>query len=447
MHDGGGGTDNLVKIFANIFISFIGAGVLGLPYAFREAGVIEGVLIMACVGVLSVKSMLLIIDSKYRILGQSPHGEAHQQEQEELMMNSVEMNGIISEEEEKTQTDQTKTSVHEIDYGEVGYHAMGTLVTYGRCFCCAYLIFIIENLSSFVHEMHMYQWLFIILPPLAFLTLIRKLHKLAIFSLFADFANVTAYAVVFWFDFEHASKITIHPKAMSFKGFPFFLGISIYCYEGAGMILSLESSVIKEKRHRFRSVFIFTMFVVTSLYIFFGVCGYLSFGAETENIITLNLPAGLFPILVKTCLCFSLYFTYPVMMFPVVKLLEKRLLPDNKDKSYLQGNILRFIMVTVTGLVVLAIPNFSTLMALVGASCCTLLAFILPAIFHLRIFKGSLNKKQLFLDYFLITVGVVGTVIGTWDALKRLFPSLAGTSTVVMDTLISTSPSLNTSVS
>lgn len=33
MHDG---TKSIPKIFANIFISFIGAGVLGVPYAFKE---------------------------------------------------------------------------------------------------------------------------------------------------------------------------------------------------------------------------------------------------------------------------------------------------------------------------------------------------------------------------------------------------------------------------
>ena len=31
-----------VRVVANIFISFIGAGVLGLPYAFKEAGLMEG---------------------------------------------------------------------------------------------------------------------------------------------------------------------------------------------------------------------------------------------------------------------------------------------------------------------------------------------------------------------------------------------------------------------
>ncbi len=31
-----------IRVIANIFISFIGAGVLGLPYAFKQAGLLEG---------------------------------------------------------------------------------------------------------------------------------------------------------------------------------------------------------------------------------------------------------------------------------------------------------------------------------------------------------------------------------------------------------------------
>ena len=35
-----------LRLCANIFIAFVGAGVLGLPYAFREAGVVVGALVM-----------------------------------------------------------------------------------------------------------------------------------------------------------------------------------------------------------------------------------------------------------------------------------------------------------------------------------------------------------------------------------------------------------------
>ena len=36
------GSRDTVRVVANIFISFIGAGVLGLPYAFKTSGLAEG---------------------------------------------------------------------------------------------------------------------------------------------------------------------------------------------------------------------------------------------------------------------------------------------------------------------------------------------------------------------------------------------------------------------
>ena len=106
-------------------------------------------------------------------------------------------------------------------------------------------------------------------------------------------------------------------------GFPFFLGVAIYCYEGAGMIIALETSVPKEHRKEFPGIFKSAIFVITMLYMFFGASGYISYGSETEKIITLNMPSGPFPAIVKGCLCFSLFFTYPVMMFPVSALFDK----------------------------------------------------------------------------------------------------------------------------
>ena len=55
---------------------------------------------------------------------------------------------------------------------------------------------------------------------------------------------------------------------------------------------------------------------------------------------------------------------------------------------YSLQTVLRACVVVLSGIVVLVIPNFSTLMAFFGSSCCTLLGFVLPGIFHLRIFEG-----------------------------------------------------------
>jgi len=100
-------------------------------------------------------------------------------------------------------------------------------------------------------------------------------------------------------------------KAFKLSGLPFILGVSIYCYEGAGMILSLEQSVQIGHRDKFPRLLAFALGSITLLYVIFGSFGYASFGENTAKIITLNMPSGLLPDLVKGCLCFSLLFTLP----------------------------------------------------------------------------------------------------------------------------------------
>ncbi|XP_064608068.1 uncharacterized protein LOC135472479 [Liolophura sinensis] len=442
----GVGTANPLKIFANLFISFIGAGVLGLPYAFKEAGIIEGAVIMAVVGALSVKAMLLLIDCKYRLLEKQHPSKDYKSKRRKDFLNG---SGVLSAIEEYLPEDSVdllpqkdrEVSVEEpskpvapgedIGYGSLGYYAFGrtgllivdaAIVISQTGFVCAYLIFISENLSDYLHGMKLIHWLLILLPPLYLLTLLRHLSSLAISSMFAQMSIFLAFSVVFWFDFEHFHNIEIHPKKIRLKGFPFFLAIAMYCYEGQGLILNLEASVSQEIRHKFRRYFIITLAIVTVLYISFGMCGYMSFGVETNAIITLNLPKGEsldIAMIVKSCLCLALFFTYPVMIFPVVKILEGHFLPSAETRIC-AGNVLRLVLVLLTGCIVSMIPNFAHLMALIGATCCSLLAFVLPGAFHLKLFKGSLSKSALALDIFFICLGIVGAILGTWDALKRL---------------------------
>ena len=42
------------------------------------------------------------------------------------------------------------------------------------------------------------------------------------------------------------NKTQVHPREFSLEGFPFYFSVAIYCFEGAGMILSLEESLASE---------------------------------------------------------------------------------------------------------------------------------------------------------------------------------------------------------
>ena len=62
---------------------------------------------------------------------------------------------------------------------------------------------------------------------------------------------------------------------MDLKGLPFFTGVAIYCYEGAGMILSLEASIAKDYRSRFKVTLLLvaTKLKNLSVYLFNGNYG------------------------------------------------------------------------------------------------------------------------------------------------------------------------------
>ncbi|XP_076344779.1 uncharacterized protein LOC143244286 isoform X6 [Tachypleus tridentatus] len=279
---GRSGTKNPIKIIANIFISFIGAGVLGLPFAFKESGVLEGVIIMLAVSVFSIKAMLLLIKCKYKILENQATSKVTafskfeklnlsdslatkiDQEEMKVLLNSENHELELSEMSNRNEEE----SIKDLNYGDLGQHAMGnigrwlvdmTILVSQLGFCCAYLIFISENLSSYISRVSKPQWLIILLPPLFLLTLLRHLHKLALFR--------------------------FHPKEFSLKGFPFFFAMAIYCYEGAGMILSLEASCLKEIRHLFNRYFIITISFSTALYIAFGVSGYMNILEHSINVL------------------------------------------------------------------------------------------------------------------------------------------------------------------
>jgi len=128
MHADDGATSS-VKIFANIFISFIGAGILGMPHAFKEAGIIEGSAIMGLIGTLSVKAMLLIIDCKKKITWKKFD---HLQNGAVVLSEgkvTLEEKGLLKLEEneegwEKV-NDELQNPNHDIDYGDLGYYAFG----------------------------------------------------------------------------------------------------------------------------------------------------------------------------------------------------------------------------------------------------------------------------------------------------------------------------------
>ncbi|XP_015070467.1 amino acid transporter AVT3B [Solanum pennellii] len=385
------------KTFANVFIAIVGAGVLGLPYTFKRTGWVMGALMLFTVAFLTYHCMMLLVYSRRKI-------ESH------LKISQI-------------------SSFGDLGFavcGPIGRSAVDVMIVLSQAgFCISYLIFIANTLAyCFNYSKTNPNPKVFGFPPKAVyiwscfpfqlgLNSIPTLTLLAPLSIFADVVELGAMGVVM------VKDVMIYAKSShvleTFGGFSVFfygLGVAVYAFEGVGMVLPLEAET-KDKA-KFGKILGFSMALISLLYGAFGVLGYFAFGEETKDIITTNLGQGLLSSLVQIGLCINLFFTFPLMMNPVYEVVERRFC----EGSYCVW--IRWIMVLVVTFVALFVPNFADFLSLVGSSVCIILGFVLPALFHLIVFKDELRWHGLACDGAIIVVAAVFSVYGTYSSLLEI---------------------------
>ncbi|GAB4848378.1 Amino acid transporter avt3a [Ancistrocladus abbreviatus] len=385
-----------VKTFANIFIAIVGSGVLGLPYTFKKSGWLFGLLTLFAVSFLTYYCMLLLIHTRRKL--ESVNGFSK--------INAFGDLGFVV-------------------CGPVGRFAVDVMIILSQAgFCVSYLIFIantsahlFNSSSSSLHVLGLtlkswYIWG--CFPFQLGLNSIPTLTHMAPLSIFADVVQLGSMGVVIVEDVMVFLKN--RPVVQAFGGWNvlfYCVGVCVYAFEGVGMVLPLESEA--GDRDKFGKTLGLSMGFISLLYGGFGTLGYFAFGDQTRDIITTNIGVGLISTLVQVGLCINLFFTFPLMMHPVYEVVERRLM----EGRYCLW--LRWAMVMLVSLVALLVPNFADFLSLVGSSVCIALAFVLPAFFHLLVYKGEMGRAGLMVDGAIVTLGIVLGVSGTWTALREIF--------------------------
>jgi len=175
-----------------------------------------------------------------------------------------------------------------------------------------------------------------------------------------------------------------------------------------------------ENKRSYKPLLGITYLLTTFVYVSFGVCGYLAFGEETQQIITLNMGASGFTAAVKLSLCVGLYFTFPLMTVPVTEVLEQMLCKNGMKNVALSRGLLSCVLVACCSFIAIYVSNFGIWMGLIGASSCALLAFVLPPLIHTKLLWGSLGTPQKVGNITLIVFGVTMAVWGTIDSLHKI---------------------------
>ncbi|CAH2354087.1 vacuolar amino acid transporter 3 [[Candida] railenensis] len=404
------GTATEKKAYFLLLKAFVGTGVLFLPKAFANGGLLFSALTLFFFGILSYWCYLILVYSKsatkvssFAEIGLKLYGKWFQQ----LILSSIVLSQI----------------------GFVG----------------AYIVFTSENLRAFYSSVLGYDpaslnilW-FILVQLIIFLplSLIRDITKLSLSALLANvFILVGLVTIIYFTSYELLVNNHGHPSSsieyfFNESEFSMFIGVAIFAFEGIGLIIPIEESMIRPKN--FPKVLFQVILTISFIFIGIGTLGYLTFGNDVETVIILNLPQDSPMIMVIQVLyAFAILLSTPLQLFPAIRLIESKLFVKTGKTNILvkwEKNFFRFGFVCFTAIVaIFGGKNLDRFVSFVGCFACIPLVYMYPPVLHLKsccnynqwgLSEAEKTKRYWLgvLDYFLVVVGGVAMVYTTYQIL------------------------------
>ncbi|KAI0801678.1 transmembrane amino acid transporter protein-domain-containing protein [Xylaria sp. FL0064] len=356
---GGSGTNSPFSAALLLLKSFVGTGVLFLPRAYLNGGMVFSNVVLVALAALSYYCFLLLITTRLKVEG-----------------SFGDIGGII--------------------YGEwMRKLILASIVLSQIGFVAAYTVFTAENLQAFVLAVtncgtHIKITYFILMQMVIFLpfSLFRDIGKLGFTALVADAFIIIGLAYLFYYDVltlstQGLADIILFNK----KDWTLFIGTAIFTFEGIGLIIPIQESM----RHpaKFPKVMFNSMIIMSVIFITMGAVSYAAYGSKTETVVLLNLPQdNKFVNGVQLLYSLAILLSTPLQIFPAIKITENALFTKSgKYNPYIkwQKNMFRFFMVFLCALIAWGgSDNLDKFVALVGNFACIPLTFIYPPLLHYR---------------------------------------------------------------
>ena len=384
------GDAGTTKSFFTLLKAFIGTGIMFLPKAFRNGGILFSSITLITVSLLSCLSFHLLLQCRRR------HGGG---------------------------------------YGEIGSAIggprlraliLGSITLSQIGFVCSGMIFIAENLRSFLSAVSPGATMaldtkaligiqLIILIPLAF---IRDISRLGPAALLADIFIFIGLFYIWYYDISTLATSGMHSTVQLFNpnSFTLTVGSAIFTFEGIGLILPIQSSMAEPSK--FPRLLYIVMVIITVIFTSVGALCYATFGEQTRVEIISNYPQ-------TSKLVNSVQFLYsmavlvgtPVQLFPATRIIETTMFGDRasgkkSSATKWKKNAFRTSITVLCGLIsILGASDLDKFVALIGAFACVPLVYIYPAFLH---FKGVARSSWVKVgDAILCAIGVVAMVYST----------------------------------
>ncbi|KAF4550282.1 Transmembrane amino acid transporter-like protein 14 [Elsinoe fawcettii] len=366
--------------------SFVGTGVLFLPRAFLNGGMLFSNLVLLFISGLSFWCFILLV--------------------------------------------KTRLKVH-ASFGDMGGKIYGpyfkTLINFSLVisqigFASAYIVFVSENLQAFILAVskcktyidikYMILMQMIVFLPLSLYRNINNIQKLA---LIADLFIALGLVYLYYYGIKTISEqgvadvVNFNPKSWTL-----FIGTAIFTFEGIGLIIPIQSGMAEPAK--FPKVLGNVMVAITVVFVSMGALSYAAFGSKTKTVIILNLPQDdKFVNAVQFIYSLAILLSTPLQIYPAIEITSQQLFSrTGKYNPWIKWkkNVFRFCMVMFCAAIAYAgAGDLDKFVALVGSFACVPLVYIYPPLMHYRVVSTKLWQRVA--DICLVIFGVLVMVYTT----------------------------------
>lgn len=351
---GGSGNNGSWGALLLLLKSFVGTGVLFLPKAYLNGGMVFSNVVLLFVAILSYYCFVLLVNTRLKIEG-----------------SFGDIGGLL--------------------YGKwLRTLILSSIVLSQIGFVAAYIVFTSENLQAFILAVTDCKTFidikYLILMQMAvFLpfSLMRDISKLAFTALVADALILMGLIYLYYYDFLTIATQGGLADIVAFnpRDWTLFIGTAIFTFEGIGLIIPIQESM--RDPTKFPRVLAIVMVIITTVFISMGALSYGAYGSKTETVVILNMPQDdRFVNAVQLMYSIAILLSTPLQIFPAIRITETELFTrSGKYNPWIkwQKNVFRFFVVVLCAAIAWGgAADLDKFVAVVGSFACVPLVYIYP---------------------------------------------------------------------
>jgi len=286
----------------------------------------------------------------------------------------------------------------------------------------------------------MRSWMMLCTITLIPCALLKNLQSVSTLSLWCTMIHFVINAIIFAYCFLQIGdwywdkvEFRLDPST-----FPVCLGIVVFSYTSQIFLPSLEGNM--KEPAKFDDMLDWSHIAAAVCKFVFAYVGFLTFGDATQEVITNNLPTRGFKALVNLTLVIKALLSYPLPYYAAAHLLEISFFKRRPTEAHPEGEgpqpfpsmwtrdgeyrvwavALRVTLVMVTMFAAISIPHFALLLGFIGSFTGTMLSFLWPCYFHMKLRWNELETQTIVWEISIICIGIFFGITGMYSSFMGL---------------------------